>query len=77
MTSLSIAFAKAIAAGRRTPLAPTTRERVLVTLLRKRAAAHNAGADELEQMLRHQILWSLPTRYGEHDRTDTRIREVA
>lgn len=77
MTSLSIAFAKAIATGRRTPAAPTTRERVLVTLLRKRAAAHNAGAEELEQLLRRQILWSLPTRFGEVDQAETGIREVA
>jgi hypothetical protein len=66
VTSLSIAFAKAVASGRRTPLGPTTRERVLVTLLRKRAAARNVGADELEAMLRQQILWSLPTRYHDH-----------
>jgi hypothetical protein len=32
----------------------------LLTLLRKRAAAHNVGADELEKLLRDQIRWALP-----------------
>ena len=32
-------------------------------LLRKRAAAHNVGAEELEALLRDQILWSLPMQY--------------
>ena len=58
---LSVRFAKALAGGRRAPPLPDTRERVLVTLLRKRAAAQVAGADELEDLLRAQILWSLPT----------------
>lgn len=58
---LSIQFAKALASGRRTPPLPDTRERVLVTLLRKRAAAQVAGADELEGLLRAQIRWALPT----------------
>lgn len=61
MTALSIAFSKAVANGRKVVAAPMTRERVLVTLLRKRAAARNAGAEELESMLRQQILWALPT----------------
>jgi hypothetical protein len=65
VTSLSIAFAKAVSAGRRTPAAPATRERLLVTLLRKRAAARNAGAEDLEHLLRQQILWSLPTRFDD------------
>ena len=47
------------------PLA--TRENLLYTLLKKRAAASNAGADELEALLRTQILWSLPTQYGDED----------
>lgn len=63
MTALSIAFSKAVANGRKATPGPTTRERVLVTLLRKRAAARNAGAEELEAMLRQQILWALPTEY--------------
>jgi hypothetical protein len=58
---LSIRFARALANGRRLPPLPDTRERLLVTLLRKRAAAQAAGADELESLLRAQILWALPT----------------
>jgi hypothetical protein len=61
MTSMSIRFSKAVAAGRKTPPPPPTRERLLVTLLHKRAAARNIGAEELEAMLRAQILWALPT----------------
>jgi hypothetical protein len=66
VTALSIRFAKAIAAGRRTPPPPATREHLLVALLHKRAIAHNLGADDLEYMLRQQILWSLPTFKTEH-----------
>ena len=44
-----------------------TRETLLYSLLKKRAAAANAGADELEAMLRAQIRWSLPTQYGNED----------
>lgn len=61
MSLLSVRFAKALAAGRRSPALPDTRERLLVTLLRKRAAAQVAGADELEDLLRAQIRWALPT----------------
>jgi hypothetical protein len=61
MSMLSIRFARALAGGRRTPPLPDTRERLLVTLLKKRAAAQMAGAEELESLLRAQILWSLPT----------------
>ncbi len=61
VTSLSMRFSKAVAAGRHAPPPPATRERLLVTLLRKRAAAQNVGAEELERLLRAQILWSLPT----------------
>ena len=46
--------------GRAGPAAPPTRAELLATLLRKRAAAHNAGASELEALLRAQIRWSLP-----------------
>jgi hypothetical protein len=78
VTSLSIAFSKAVASGRKTPPPLATRERVLVTLLRKRAAAYNAGADDLEFLLRQQILWSLPTRYRDHDaEADYAERRVA
>ena len=45
----------------------TTRETLLYALLKKRAAASNAGAHELEAMLRAQIRWSLPTQYGDED----------
>lgn len=44
-----------------------TREVLLYTLLKKRAAASNAGAEELEALLRTQIRWSLPTQYGDED----------
>jgi hypothetical protein len=66
VTALSIRFAKAIAAGRSTPPPPATREHLLVSLLHKRAIAHNMGAEDLEYMLRQQILWSLPTFKTEH-----------
>jgi hypothetical protein len=65
MSMLSIRFAKAVAAGRHLPAPPDTRERLLVTLLRKRAAAHNVGATDLEALLRAQILWALPTQFDE------------
>ncbi|MEY4500786.1 MAG: hypothetical protein RIS52_676 [Pseudomonadota bacterium] len=61
MTSLSVSFSRAVAKGRNTVPAPDTREGLLVTLLRKRAAAQNAGAEDLESLLRSQILWALPT----------------
>lgn len=61
MSMLSIRFARALAGGRRIAALPDTRERLLVTLLRKRAAAKAAGAEELESLLRAQILWALPT----------------
>ncbi len=48
------------------PVEPDTRERLLVILLRKRAAAWNAGAVELESLLRQQILWALPV-YSSND----------
>lgn len=44
---------------------PSSRAQLLATLLRKRAAAHNAGAEELEAMLRDQIRWSLPVAENE------------
>lgn len=44
-----------------------TREALLYTLLKKRAAASNAGAEELEALLRTQIRWALPTQYGDED----------
>ncbi len=61
MSLLSVRFSRALAKGRGKPCLPNTREALLFSLLRKRAAAHNVGATELEAMLRTQILWSLPT----------------
>lgn len=46
--------------GRSAPPPSRSRAELLRVLLRKRAAAHNAGADDLEAMLRGQILWALP-----------------
>ena len=60
MTMLSLQLSRALAKGRATPQPPQSRADLLVSLLRKRAAAHNAGAGELEAMLRDQILWALP-----------------
>lgn len=60
MTALSLQLSKALAGGRRAPRLPDTREALLASLLRKRATAHVAGADELEALLRDQIRWALP-----------------
>jgi hypothetical protein len=60
MTMLSLKLSRALSKGRAEPLPPPDRASLLVTLLRKRAAAHNVGADELESMLRDQIRWALP-----------------
>jgi hypothetical protein len=57
---LSLHLSRALARGRRVPIEPATRAALLETLLRKRAAAHNAGAEELEALLRDQIRWALP-----------------
>ncbi|THD36143.1 MAG: hypothetical protein E7773_09455 [Sphingomonas sp.] len=60
MTMLSLKLSRAVSGGRAEPSPPPDRAQLLVTLLRKRAAAHNVGADELEAMLRDQIRWALP-----------------
>lgn len=60
MTMLSLKLSRAVNGGRAEPPPPQDRASLLVTLLRKRAAAHNVGADELEAMLRDQIRWALP-----------------
>nr|WP_299913183.1 hypothetical protein [Sphingomonas bacterium] len=60
MTMLSHRFSRAIAQGRTKPADPPSRASLLAILLRKRATAHNVGADELEALLRDQIRWSLP-----------------
>ena len=61
---LSVRFAQALAKGRRRA-PPATRPGLLEALLRKRAAAHVAGDEELEALLRDQIRWSLPIERGE------------
>lgn len=65
---LSIRFARALAGGRRLSLPPDTRERLLVTLLKKRATARTVGDEDLESLLRAQILWALPTLDPETER---------
>ena len=60
VTALSVRFSRALSQGRRLKAGPQTRPQLLATLLRKRAAAHAAGAEELEALLRDQIRWSLP-----------------
>jgi len=61
---LSLQLSRALAKGRTTPPPPQSRADLLVSLLRKRAAAHNAGAGELEALLRDQILWALPMEHA-------------
>lgn len=70
MTMLSLRFAQTLQRGRAEPAPPPTRADLLLTLLRKRAAAHNVGADDLEAMLRDQIRWALPMRRGEEALVD-------
>lgn len=61
---LSLKLSRALAQGRAAREHPQSRAELLVTLLRKRAAAHNAGAHDLEAMLRNQIRWALPIERG-------------
>lgn len=63
MTLLSVRLTRALAQGRARP-ASADRASMLAALLRKRAAAHNVGARDLEGMLRDQIRWSLPLMPG-------------
>ena len=65
MTSYLLALTKAVASGRKVPPPADTRERLLVALLHKRATARNAGAEDMEFLLRSQIRWSLPTFHPE------------
>lgn len=60
MTMLSLRLSRALSQGRAARTEPQSRAALLATLLRKRAAAHTAGAQELEALLRDQIRWSLP-----------------
>jgi hypothetical protein len=60
MKKMSFQLSKAVASGRAGNAAPENREVVLERLLRKRAAAHRAGLEDQEKMLRNQIIWSLP-----------------
>ena len=60
MKRLSFRLSQAVAGGRAAKAAPESREVVLERLLRKRAAAYQAGLEDQEQMLRDQIRWSLP-----------------
>lgn len=64
MTMLSLKLSRAVAQGRALPDRPESRAALLVTLLRKRAAAYNAGAHDLEALLRDQIRWALPIERG-------------
>jgi hypothetical protein len=68
MSLLSLKFTQALAQGRRSVPLPDTRERLLVSLLKKRATAHAIGADELEAILRDQIKWAMPTMDAEGGR---------
>jgi hypothetical protein len=61
---LSLRLSRALAQGRAIRPEPTSRAALLASLLRKRAAAHNVGADDLEALLRDQIRWALPMERG-------------
>jgi hypothetical protein len=63
VTALSLRLSRAVAQGR-AARPPASRSDLLVSLLRKRAAAHNADAPELEALLRDQIRWALPIERG-------------
>ena len=60
VTLLSLKLSRALARGRAAQPGAQTRAELLETLLRKRAAAHNVGAEDLEALLRDQIRWALP-----------------
>lgn len=55
MSNMSFKLAKALKTGRANNGAPATREVLLARLLRKRAAAHQAGLTDQEEALRSQI----------------------
>lgn len=56
---LSARLSRALRQGR-AARAPDTRANLLLSLLRKRAAAQNMGDEQLEALLRDQIRWALP-----------------
>ena len=60
VTMLSVQLTRTVERGRRLPMPEASRASLLWMLLRKRATAYNVGADDLEGMLRDQILWALP-----------------
>jgi hypothetical protein len=60
MTALSVKLSRALSRGRNIPAPPQSRAGLLAILLRKRATAHNVGAEDLEALLRDQIRWALP-----------------
>ncbi|QNA85919.1 hypothetical protein G4G27_19495 [Sphingomonas sp. So64.6b] len=62
---LSLRLSRALAQGRAARPEPPSRAALLAALLRKRAAAHNVGAQDLEALLRDQIRWSLPMEAGQ------------
>ncbi|HEY0314464.1 MAG TPA: hypothetical protein VGC56_18470 [Allosphingosinicella sp.] len=66
-SSLSFRLAKALDTGRAERR--LTRERILLDLLNKRAAARQAGLTDLEEQLREQIRWALPV-HGEAEARD-------
>jgi hypothetical protein len=63
--SLSFSLAKALATGRAERR--LTRERILLDLLNKRAAARREGLADLEAQLREQIRWALPLHRGDRE----------
>lgn len=67
MTMLSLRLSRAVSQGRLARNVPPSRATLLASLLRKRAAAQVAGAEDLEALLRDQILWSLPIEKGAGD----------
>ena len=52
------------------PAPPQSRAGLLAILLRKRATAHNVGADDLEALLRDQIRWALPMHTEQPERAE-------
>ena len=64
---MSYRLAGAVSAGRKRRGAAENREEVLARLLKKRAAAHRAGLDDLERIMRDQIEWSLPVQKPDGD----------